>query len=333
MITRRRVSLAGGVALVAPWSARAQPKDKVWRVGFIGIGAKGTTTSDGYVAVFLHALAESGFVEGRNMLFERRATQGQVDRVPAFMAEFIALNVDVIAVVTTGASLAAKSVTSKIPLVMLTVSDPVDNGLVNSLARPGGNITGIADLGEELIPKLLELLKAAAPNITRVAFIHEDYSGRMKAAKFDEFNKGLNASAKSLGIDLRDVLLNAPQDLERVTAEVVRERADALVLSGNSGVYAVRKEIYDFAILRGLPTISENRDGTGGALMSYGADVADIFRKGATYVAKILNGAKPADLPIERPTKFELIVYLQTAKAIGLTIPQSLLLRADEVIR
>ena len=268
------------------------------------------------------------------MLFERRATEGHVDRVPAFMAEFIALNVDVIAVVTTAASLAAKSVTSKIPLVMLTVSDPVDNGLVNSLARPGGNITGISDFGEELSFKLLELLKAAAPGITRVAYIHEDFGGRMKAAKFDEFNKGLNAYAKVLGIELRNVLLNAPQDLERVTAEVVRERADALVLSGNSGVYAVRKEIYDFAILRGLPTISENRaGGTGGALMSYGADVADIFRKGATYVAKILNGAKPADLPIERPTKFELIVYLQTAKAIGLTIPQSLLLLADEVIQ
>jgi putative ABC transport system substrate-binding protein len=149
------------------------------------------------------------------MLFERRATQGHVDRVLAFMADFIALNVDVIAVVTTGASLAAKSATSKIPLVMLTVSDPVDNGLVNSLARPGGNITGIADLGEELIPKLLELLKAAAPNITRVAFIHEDYSGRMKAAKAQQRSVGRHAAPLSvepaharIGLGRRPALLD-----------------------------------------------------------------------------------------------------------------------------
>ena len=268
------------------------------------------------------------------MVFERRATEGRADRAPALIAELIRLRVDVLVVVGTPVARAAKEATTTIPIVMANASDPVASGLVASLARPGGDITGMTDFEDDLYPKRLELLKAAAPRIGRVAFVQEDYTRRLDAAKLIAMNKEQEAAAQSLGISLLRVLMNTPQDFESATATIVRERADALLLGGRAAHYVVRKEMAEFSIRQRLPSITTSRPaGSGGALISYGADHAYNFRTVATYVAKMLNGATPADLPVERPTKLELIINLKTAKAIGLTIPQSLLLRADEVIR
>ncbi|HEX7562233.1 MAG TPA: ABC transporter substrate-binding protein [Bradyrhizobium sp.] len=281
----------------------------------------------------MQELSASGFVVGKNAVLERRALEGRGDRAPALVAELIGLRVDVLVVYGTLASLAAKAATTTIPVVMLDTSDPVASGLVVSLARPGGNITGLTDFEDDLYPKRFELLKAAAPRTARVAFVQEDKSLRFDAAAYDALKRKEDAAAQALGIDLLRIVMRTSQDFEKVTATIMRERVDALLLTGQ-GAYVMRREFAEFAIRQRLPLMVSGRAaGTGGALMSYGPDPADNLRKAATFVAKILNGAKPADLPIERPTKVELVINLKTAKAIGLTIPQSLLLRADELIQ
>lgn len=197
---------------------------------------------------------------------------------------------------------------------------------------PAGNITGLTDFDDDLYPKRFELLKAAAPGITRLAFVEN--TTLLDATKASALNTEYQAAARSLGLALIRIALNATQDFERTTAAVVHERADALVIGHSATAYLLRKEFADFAIRCRLPAMAANRtEGGGGALMSYGPDLVDIFRKAGIYIAKILNGTKPADLPVERPTKIELVVNLKTARAIGLTIPQAVLLRADELVR
>jgi len=227
---------------------------------------------------------------------------------------------------------AARAATTRIPIVIMGVSDPVASGLAASFARPGGNVTGLSDFSEDLEAKRLELIKAAVPKAFRVALLQDDETRRYGAAKGDAARRKLEAAAKALGISLVRIVMESARDFQGTTAAIMREHVDAIVASADS-IYSVRKEFAEFAIGRRIPSIVGNRAViTGGALMSYGADYTDIFRKAATYVAKILNGANPEDLPIEQPTKVELVINLKTAKAIGLTIPQSLLLRADEVI-
>jgi putative tryptophan/tyrosine transport system substrate-binding protein len=236
----------------------------------------------------------------------------------------IRLRVDVL---VTLYGIAVTDATTTIPIVLTNISDPATYGLVATLAHPGTNVTGLTTMLDDLYPKRLELLKAAAPGTVSVAFVG-DVTPRADGAN------NLDAAAGALGIKLLRIPLKTLQEFERMTATIVRERADALLVGDNAVTYSLRKEIADFAIRQRLPAIVAHRaEGAGGALMSYGPDLADNLRKAGTYVAKILNGAKPADLPIERPTKVELIINLKTAKAISLTIPQSLLLRADEVIQ
>ena len=334
MITRRSMSLAGGIVLISPSITRAQPKEKAWRVGYIGIAPVGTSPeSERSVGIFVQALRDNGFVEGKNMVLERRAAEGRPDRAIALAVELVGLHVDVILALGIDAALAATAATKTIPIVILSTGDPVARGLAVSLARPGGNVTGLADLGDDLRVKRLQLLKAAAPKAVRVAWLHADLVRQLGASKGDAVRSEMDVAAKALGMSLVHIALDSPQDFQPATAAVVREHADAIMTLGESS-YILRKELGEFAIQQRLPLMAGNRlFMSGGALMSYGADFPEIYRKAATYVAKILNGAKPGDLPMEQPTRFELIINLKTANAIGLTIPQSLLLRADEVIQ
>ena len=332
MIDRRTCVLALAASVLAsPRIAGAQPAGRVWRIGYLGVSPAGTNPeSERLVAAFTQVLRDSGFVEGQNMVLERRALGNDADRAPALIAELIDQRVDII-VFATFQIRAAMDATSTLPIVFLNLTDPVNRGFVANLARPGGNVTGVTSFSDDLVPKRLELLKSAAPRIARVAFFEPDLL--LRPEQVDALNKEYDAAALALGISLRRFSLKTPEDFASVTAAIVVERADSLLVGDSLFGYIQRKEIADFAIRQRLPAMVPHRsDGSGGALMSYGPDLTENWRKGAAYVAKILNGAKPADLPVLRPTKVELIINLKTAKAIGITIPQALLLRADEVI-
>lgn len=266
------------------------------------------------------------------MVLDRRGSQGRPDRVPALAAELVGLPVDVIVTTTNDAAVAAKAATATIPIVVMAASDPVASGLAVSLARPGGNVTGLTDLGDDLRVQRLQMLKSAAPKAVRVAWLQGDLVRQLGATKGHAVRLEMDAAAKALGMSLVPIAMDSPQDFQAATAAVVREHADALVTIGDPS-YILRKEFAEVAIRQRLPLMVGNRlFMSGGALMSYGADFADIYRKAAACVSKILNGAAPADLPLEQPTRVELIINLKTAKAIGHTIPQSLL-SADEIIQ
>lgn len=334
MIDRRTlIGALAGSSVAESFAAGVQPVQKSWRIGYIGVTPRGASQEgERLLEVFVRSLRESGFVEGKNMLLERRAAEGRADRAAALADELVRLRVDVLVAVGPVPIRAAKEATATIPIVMLNASDPVAGGLVASLARPGGNITGLTDFDDDLYPKRFELLKAAAPGISRLAFVEN--TTLLDPATAGAIAKQYDAAAQALGLSLVRIPLNAPQDFERVASAIASGHADALLVGHSAVAYLLRKELADFAIRRRLPSMVPNRtEGTGGAMLSYGPDLADIFRKAAAYVAKILNGAKPADLPVERPTKVELVINLKTARAIGLTIPQSLLLRADETIQ
>jgi len=335
MIDRRFLISALAAGLVAiPRAAKPQPAGKVWRIGYVGNQPRGSSPDgDKIFDAFLQALRERGFVEGKNLGFEFRYTEGVVERSPALVVELVRLGVDVIVIGSGPGVRAAKEATATIPIVMLGVSDPVGAGLVASLASPGGNVTGIADLQIDLINKRLELLKAVAPKIARVAYVFGNYSG-FDTARADTSNKERDAAAQALGVSLLRVPMNTPQDFDNATAVIARARPDALLISPNPTNFILRQQLAEFALRLRLPAIAARRqEAAAGVLMAYGPKVEDIFRTAAIYVAKILNGAKPAELPIEQPTTFEFVVNAKTAKALGITIPKSLLLRADELIQ
>jgi putative ABC transport system substrate-binding protein len=332
--SRRRILIVGALA-GSTLAAGAQPADKVWRIGYLGTAPAGTSPeSDRLGAAFMQGLRDSGYVEGRNIAVVRRATEGRVERAPALIAELIGLRVDVLLVTSTAAARVAKKATTTTPIVVaLLASDAVAGGLVASLARPGTNITGLTVFDEDLGPKRLEWLKTVAPRALRVALIEPDSTGIRDAVQADALNTEYEAAARRLGVSLLKVPLKAASDFDAATAAIMRERADALLVGDSPVTFLLRQQIADFAMRQRLPAIVAHRSAlTGGALMSYGPDLADNFRKAATYVARILQGTNPAELPIERPTKVELVINLKTAKALGVAIPPSLLLRADEVI-
>ena len=331
-MNRRRLIGALGVSLLAaPFAADAQLAQKVWKMGFLGIAAPGTSPeTERLVDAFVQALGESGFVEGKNFVLERRATGGQTDRAPALVAELIRLRADILIVVGVGGERAAKEATSTIPIVLVLVDDPVASGLVASFAHPGGNITGLTGFEEDLYPKRLELLKTVAPKISRVAVVDGLVAARSNVVAM---YKAQDEAAQALGIGLLRVSMSGPMDFNKVTATIVRERADALMFGGDP-TWVMRKELAEFANQLRIPSMTISRQHlSGGALMSLGPNYTHIFRRAATYVVKILNGAKPAELAVERPTQVELVINLRTAKALDLTIPQSVLLRADELIQ
>jgi putative tryptophan/tyrosine transport system substrate-binding protein len=311
--------------LTAPFAARAQSPGQVYRIGFLGTDPPLAPLWE----ALLDGLREHGYREGQNLVFERRFSEGQAERFPELAAELVRLQVDCILVPTTPAALAAKHATQTIPIVIPTAIDPVGAGLVASLARPGGNLTGLSALTAELNGKRLELLKEVIPGLTRVAVLW-NAANPANAAVWQE----TQAAARALGLLLHSQEVGGPQDLEGAFALTAQARPDALLVVGDALLAMHRPQIVEFATQQHLPSVLTGREWVvAGGLMSYGSSQRDRFRRAAYYVDRILKGSKPADLPVERPMKFELVINLKTAKALGLTIPPTLLFQADEVIK
>jgi len=329
----RRTFLAGTgtVLLAAPLAAEAQQAAKVPRIGYLG-PKPGAGALPHLQEAFLQGLRDLGYVEGRNVVIEYRSAEGRFERNPSLVAELVALKVDVIFAPGTPGALAAKQATRTLPIVFTTAGDPVESGLVTSLARPGGNVTGLSVLGPELVGKYLELLTQAVPGVTRVAVLWQPGGFGERTEK--DMLKRAEAAARALGVRVQFVEARGPGDFDRAFSEMTRARAGALTVLGNTMLLLEQRRLVDLAAKNRLPTVFPFREYVdAGGLMSYGANPGDLFRRAATYVDKILKGAKPADLPVEQPTKFELVINMKTAKALGLTIPPSLLGRADEVIQ
>jgi len=313
--------------LAAPLAAEAQQAGKVPRIGVLSLIS--ASSAPQLFEAFRQGLRELGYVEGQNLAIEWRYAHGKVERLPDLAAELVRLKPDVIIAISTPTAEAAKQATGTIPIVALIIGDPIAAGLVSSLARPGGNITGVAtEITPALSAKQLQLLKEVVPKIRRVAvLLNPDWD--LNAARWNETQR----AAQSLRVELVRVEIRHASAIEAAFATMNRERADALFVFGDPLVYILQHQIGDLATRNRLPSISQYREGAdAGGLISYGPNFAASARRAATYVDKILKGAKPADLPIEQPTKLELVINLRTAKALGLTIPPSLLLRADQVI-
>jgi len=310
--------------LATPLVAEAQQAGKIPRIGVLRQGS----SPDPLVEAFRQGLRELGYAEGRNVSIEYRWAEGRAERLPALAAELVRLKVDVI--VASGVeALAVKRATTSIPIVMPVSSDPVRLGLVSSLARPGGNVTGLASFFDELAGKWVELLKQVLPRISRMAVLrYPEVDPNLTQLRASE------AAARSLGVRLHVLNAGDPDDLATAFAEAGSNRAEALIVFPSAFLFAHRARVVELAARHRLPTMYGQREYVvaSGGLMSYGPDLHDLFRRAAVYVDKILKGAKPADLPVEQPTKFELVINLKTARALGLTIPRSLLLRADDVI-
>jgi putative tryptophan/tyrosine transport system substrate-binding protein len=324
------VWLLGTALLTTVCLAQAQQQKKVPRIGYLSNDdpARESARAEGIRL----ALRELGYIEGQNIATEYRYAEGKRDRYPERAADLVRLKVDVI-VVAGGEGLvrAAKNATKTIPIVMVGQGlDPVEAGLVDSLARPGGNVTGITNLGTEVGGKRLELLKEAVPKVDRVAFLY-DPAG---VAAVLAVNEVIPVAARALRLTLQPWEVGAADDFDKVFAAISKQRPDGLYVHGGGLMRANLKRIVGFALKSRLPSVYQTRAAVdAGGLMYYGADLADSYRRIAAYLDKILKGRQPADLPVEQPTKFELIINLKTAKQIGLTIPQNMLARADRVIR
>ena len=326
----RRAFLAGtgAVLLAAPLAAEAQQAAKVPRIGWLQANqALGSWAQE----AFLQGLRDLGYVQGRNVVIEYRDAAGKLERLPALAAELVALRVDVILAGGAAQALAATQATKTIPIVFTGVGDPVASGLVTTLARPGGNATGLSLLGSpEVVGKRLELLTQAVPGVSRVALLWQPGFER-EAGK--DVLKGADVAARALGVRLQVVEARGPADIDGAFADMATARAGALTVLGGAMLNSERRRLADLAAKNRLPAVYPARQYVdAGGLMAYGPDLADLLRRVATYVDKILKGTKPGDLPVQQPTKFELVINLKTAKALGLTIPPSLLGRADQVI-
>jgi putative tryptophan/tyrosine transport system substrate-binding protein len=312
------------------FSVQAQQPTKVFRIGYLS-SSDPATESTRAEAIRL-ALRKLGYIEGQNIAIEYRYAEGKRDREPQLASELVRLKVDIIVVAGGGPVIrAAKSATKTIPIVMTSAGiDPVGAGLVESLARPGGNVTGITNLSRELGGKRLELLKEAVPKIARVGVLYDAASPDIVL----DVKEVLPVAARALGLIIQPWEIRNVDDFDRVFAVLNKQRPDGLSVVGGRLMTDNQKRIVGFASKSRLPAVYPSREAVdAGGLMSYGADLADSYRRVAYYVDRILRGAKPADLPVEQPTKFELVINLKTAKQVGLTIPQSMLYRADKVIK
>jgi putative ABC transport system substrate-binding protein len=310
--------------------AEAQQPKKVPRIGYLSSGDPATESVRS--EPFRQALRELGYIEGQNISTEYRYAEGKRDRFHELAAELVRLKVDIIVVGGGDQWIrAAKNASKTIPIIMMgTGSDPVEAGLIESLARPGGNVTGVTNLTAELGGKRMELLKEAAPKVARVAILYDPAA----PATAREVKEDLPATARALGLTLQPWEVRGADGFDKVFAALNKQRPDGLYVTTGPLVFANRKRILDLAARSRLPSVYVRREFVdAGGLMSYGADLADSYRRVAYFVDRILKGAKPADLPVEQPTKFELVINLKTAKQIGLTIPQSVLYRADKVIK
>ena len=327
-MNRRSFVRALGVVLTSPFaSALAQESARIATVGFL-LPTTGPD-SDPMLAIVRGKLAELSYVEGQSIRFEYRGAYGHVDRLPSLAEELVHLNVDVIVAVATPEVQAAQQATRKIPIVMVAVVDPVTSGFVASLARPGGNITGLSLLSAELSGKRLELLKEVVPGVSRVAVLWNP-NNPSNALQIG----ATKVAAQALGVQLQPLEIRGPQDLERAFQAATRGHAGALIALDDPLIVAHRMQIVALAAKTRLPAMyGLTAYARAGGLITYGPNIPDLFRQAAVFVGKILKGAKPADLPVEQPTKFELVINLKTAKALGLKIPDSMLVQADEVIQ
>ena len=321
MRRREFISLLGGAA-AWPLDALAQQSGKVWRMGFIAHGHESF-----YDALF-EGLREYGYEEGRNLMVERRYARGQVERFKEFAADMARLNVDIVIVVTTPAALAVMNATKTIPIVHPNAIDPLDTGLIVSLARPGKNLTGGAQLTAEVSAKRLEILKKVVPGLSRAAAL---WNPANPAIVFSW--KETQGAAQALGIKLQSHEVQRPQDFAAAFDMIAAEHPDALLVLQDAVTMQHRKEIIEFAIQRRLPSMFNEKGWVvAGGLMSYGENLPSMYRRSAYFVDKIFKGAKPADLPVEQAAKFDMVLNLRTAKAIRLTIPDSIFALSDEVI-
>jgi putative ABC transport system substrate-binding protein len=315
------------IALALVHLADAQQPGKVPRVGFLS--SRSPDAERTRLVAFQQGLQELGYLEGKNVLIEQRYAAGKFDRLPELAADLVRLKVDILVVTGTPAAHAAKSATRVIPIVIGNAGDPVGTGLVASLARPGGNITGLSSITADLGGKRLELLQEVVPRLSRVAVILNP-ANPVNPPQL----KQIQAETPASGVTLLSFEVRGPDDIDRAFTTIRKERAGALMVFGDPMLSTHRTRITELAVKTRLPAVYADRDYVdAGGLMSYGTNFDDLYRRAATYVDKILKGAKPADLPVEQPRKFELIINLKAAKQIGLTIPPNVLARADKVIK
>jgi len=326
-IQNRKLVVVSVIALVlvaAGAVAQAQQAGKIPWIGYLAGAGSGPSPA------FIQGLRDLGYVEGKNIAFVYRTTEGRRERYPDLVAELVGLQVNVIVTDVTSAALALRKATTTIPIVMTSSTDPVATGLVASLARPGGNVTGLTNVGGELGGKLLELLKESKPSLTRVVILGTGGGGADEV-----FAKETEISARSIGVQIIRVEVQSPDGIDSAFRAITKERANGLLMRLQPSLFSAHyKRVAEFTIKNRLPSIAiVPAWANAGGLMSYGADLSFQYRRAATYVDKILKGTKPADLPVEAPTKFELVINLKTAKQIGLSIPPNVLVRADRVIR
>jgi putative tryptophan/tyrosine transport system substrate-binding protein len=314
--------------LAAPLALEAQQAGEIARIGYLAVNlAANPHLREG----FLQGLRDLGYVEGRTLVIEDRSAEGKPERVPALAAELVALKVDVIVTSGTPQALAAKHATRSVPIVFAGVSDPVTSGLVTSLARPGGNITGVSLLAPDLVGKGLEQLKQAVPGVSRVAVLWQP--GALGKRTEQDMLKEADLGARALGMRPQFVEARGPENFDTAFSDMTRARAEALTVLSTPMLASERSRLVALAAKTRLPAVYPLREFVdAGGLMAYGPNAVDMYRGAATYVDRILKGTRPGDLPVEQATKFELVIHLRTAKALGLTIPPSLLQRADQVI-
>lgn len=326
MIDRRTfVDGIAALGLFQALAALAQPRGKHFRIGLLGVGTPEATIA--VTHAFEHAMRELGYVDGGNIAYEYRWARGVADRLPALAEELVRIPVDLIVVGTNAAIAAAKQATSTIPIVMVIAADPVRQGFVQSLARPGGNVTGLSvDTGQEIQGKMLQLLKEIVPRLSTVGVLAQKGVGYDPAA--------LAAAARQLGLRLEfSDQLRAFDEVEAAFATMKLKRIDAYFMIGGAVLFSLRQQIMELALVHRLPGIHYARGWVeAGGLIGYGTNLSDLYRRAAVYVGKILQGSRPAELAVEQPVRFDLVVNLKTARTLGLTIPKSLLLRADDVI-
>jgi putative ABC transport system substrate-binding protein len=331
MKRRDFITLLGGAAAAWPLAARGQQGAKVARIGYLVTASLETPEGRAMADAFRQGLRERGYVEGQSIIIEYRSAHGRIERFPELVNELASLNLDLILAPNTPAARAAQRATTTIPIVVPVMGDPVADGLVASLAHPGGNITGLTFLGPELVSKRLGLLKQALPNASRVAALW--HSGAYGERTTREMLQATDAAARTLAVELQLVEVRGVDEFDLAFSAMTGNRADALIVLPSPLLFNERKHIVDVAMKHRLTSIAMAREFAElGGLMAYGASLTDLQRRSATYVDKILKGAKPADLPVEQPTKFEFVINLKTAKALGLTIAESFQLFADEVI-
>ena len=316
---------AGALAFAAPLGSFGQQPGKVWRIGFLSPTSASLSSQN--IGAFLKGMRELSYSEGKNLLVEWRFADGKLERLPGLAAELVQLKVDVIVTAGSPAISAAQKATSTIPIVMASAGDPVGSGFVNSLARPGGNITGLSNMAGDIAAKFIDLLRSVVPKLSRVAML-------TPSTTYGELSKSVQAAAQKAGVKALVVEASTPQEIENAFSMMVREKADA-VFVGSPIVFAQQhRQIAELALKYRMPSLFQDRVTVeGGGLISYGQKLTDSYQRSATYVDRILKGAKPADLPVEQATKFELVINLKTAKALGITVPKDMLLRADEVIQ